>query len=201
MAKRKRQYAAEYARRIRNATARGLSKSQARGHPGANQTSAATIRSGFKPARIDRALEDAIKEMRGGATLSAAAREAHVGRERLAAYAKRYAGAVAKSGRWTFDDKRTRRIYMAATGEQNLLVLRVPGIEPSSLAGQHYTESFAVLEDPDLYPAFVDKWSGVSIPDVKGKTRFFETDLNALFRMHFGEEADWTRIYHIEMPS
>ena len=200
MARRQRRYAEEYARRIRNATARGLTKSQARGHPGSTQESASAIRAGAKPAKVDWTLEAAIKEMRTGATLGRAARDAHVGRERLAAYAKRYAGAVSKGGQWTFDDKRTRRILMAATGEYNFLTLRVPGYDPSSLAGQHYTESVAVLDDPSLYPAFVEKWAGVSIPDVKGKTRFFETDLNALFRMHFGEEADWTRVYHIEMP-
>ena len=131
----------------------------------------------------------------------AATREARVGRERLAAYAKRYAGAESKGGRWTFNDQRNRRVFMAATGEHNLLTLRVPGYDPASLAGQHFFEGLAVLENPDLYPAFVEKWAGVSIPDVKGQVRYFETDLNALFRMHFGEEADWTHIYQIELPS
>ncbi len=139
--------------------------------------------------------------MRNGATLGAAAREARVGRERLAAYAKRYAGAESKGGRWTFDDKRNRRIIMAATGEHNLLTLRVPGHDPASIAGQHFFEGRAVLDDPDLYPAFVEKWAGISIRDVKGQVRHFETDLNALFRMHLGEEVDWSRIYQIEMPS
>ena len=93
-----------------------------------------------------------------------AAREAHVSRERLAAYAKHYAGADFKGGRWTFDDQRKRRVYMAATGEHNLLTLKVPGYDPSSLAGLHFTESRAVLENPDLHPAFIAKWAGVSIP-------------------------------------
>jgi len=191
----------KYARRIASATARGLTRPQARGHPGSAQQSAAAIRGKAKPAKVDWTLESAIKEMRNGASLSAAAREAHVSRERLAAYAKHYAGAESKGGHWTFDDQRKRQVYMAATGEHNLLTLKVPGYDPSSLAGLHFTQSRAVLENPDLHPAFVEKWAGVSIPDVKGNVRFFETDLNALFRMHFGEEADWTRVYHLEMPS
>ena len=198
---RARNYKSEYARRIRNATSRGLTKSQARGHPGPTQKSASAVRTGAKPAKVDWTLEAAIKEMRNGATLVVAARQAHVGRERLAAYAKRHAGAASQAGHWTFHDHRTRHVYMAAAGEHNLLTLRVPGHDPASLAGEHFAESVAVMENPDLLPAFVEKWAGVSIPDVKGKTRFFETDLNALFRMHFGEEPDWTRIYHIEMPS
>lgn len=201
MAKRERKYAAEYARRIRNATARGLTKSQARGHPGALQQSASALRSGPKPARLDWGLEGAIKSMRAGATLSDAAREAHVGRERLATYAKRYAGAVSKGGRWTFADNRARRVLVAAEGEPNFLVLKVPGFDPANLAGLHYAESLAVLDDRSLLPAFVERWSGVSIPDLKGQTHYFATDINALFRAHFGDEADWTRIYHIYMPS
>lgn len=199
MAKRARNFAAEYARRIRNATARGLTKSQARGHPGPAQNSALIIRTGAKPAKVDWTLEAAIKEMHAGATLSAAARQARVGRERLAAYAKRNAGAIRKGGTWTFDDRRARRVIMAETGEHNFSIFRVPGRDPASLAGQHYAEGLAVLENPNLYPAFVEKWAGVSIPDVKGKIRFFETDLNALFRMHNAEEVDWTLIYQIEM--
>lgn len=200
MAKRARNFAAEYARRIRNATARGLSKSQARGHPGPAQNSASAIRTGAKPAKVDWTLESAIKEMRAGASLSIAAREAHVGRERLAAYAKQYAGAASKGGKWTFNDKRTRQILMAATDEHNFLIMTVPGYDPSSLAGEHYSEGRAVLDDPSLHPAFVEKWAGVSIPDMKGNQHFFATDLNALFRAHYGDEADWTRIYQIFMP-
>lgn len=201
MAKRERDYAAEYARRIRNATARGLTRSQARGHPGAAQQSASILRSGPKPAKLDRVLEGAIKSMRSGATLGDAAREAHVGRERLATYAKRYAGAAMKGGRWSFADDRTRQVLMAAAGEPNFLVLKVPGYDPANLAGLHFAEGLAVLENRSLHPAFVERWSGVSIPDSNGQNHYFATDINALFRAHFGDEADWTRIYHIYMPS
>ena len=201
MAKRKRNYATEYERRIRNATARGLTKSQARGHPGFAQKSATAIRTGTKAIAADPTLESAIRQMRSGKTLADAARNAHVSRERLASYAKRYANAVATNGRWSFDDRRPRQIIIAANGEHNFLVLRVPGHDPASVAGEHYNEALAALENPNLYPAFVEKWSGVSIPDVKGKIRFFETDLNALFRAHNNDDFDWTRIYKIEMPS
>ena len=139
--------------------------------------------------------------MRTGATLSEAARGAHVGRERLATYAKRYAGAVSRGGRWTFADDRARRVMVAVEGEPNFLVLKVPGFDPANLAGLHYAESLAVLEDRSLLPAFVERWSGVSIPDLKGEKHYFATDINELFGAHFGNEADWARIYHIYMPS
>lgn len=100
-----------------------------------------------------------------------------------------------------FDDRRSRRIVMAERGQPNFSISRVPGHTEAALAGEHFAESLALLENPNLYPSFVAKWGDISIPDLTGKPRFFATDPNALFRAHEGEEIDWTRIYQITMPS
>lgn len=187
-----RNYRQEYARRIERAKARGLSRTQARGHARHGE---APIRP--KPAKIDRTLEDAIKAIRGGATMSAAAKRFHVGRERLATYAKKQAGASRQGRRWTFTDTRERRVPVIVAGELHPVTIRVKGHGPAELAGLHHAEASAALENPELFPPFIAKWEGKTIADTRGREYVFATDPNQIFRAIGGEEIDWSRIYHL----
>jgi hypothetical protein len=81
--KSKRNYAVEYARRIARAVTRGLSKSQARGHP----KPAETVTGSKRTALEDDRLQLALKVLRQEKSLTAAAREAKVSPERLRRYA------------------------------------------------------------------------------------------------------------------
>jgi hypothetical protein len=83
--KSKRNYAVEYARHIARAVTRGLSKSQARGHPKPAETVTGSKRTA-KPLEDDR-LQLALKVLRQEKSLTAAAREAKVSPERLRRYA------------------------------------------------------------------------------------------------------------------
>lgn len=77
-----RDYRGEYQRRKLRALARGLSLSQARGHPRAGERYAS------KSAQllvVDDRFEKALREMRRGSSLAAAARELRVSREKLSA--------------------------------------------------------------------------------------------------------------------
>lgn len=192
MPKKPRNYRQEYARRIERAKARGLSRSQARGHARHGE---APIR--HKPAKVDRTLEDAIKAIREGATMSAAAKRFHVGRERLAAYAKKQAGASRQGGRWTFSDTRKRRVPVIVADELHLVTIRVEGHRPAELAGQHYAEANAAIENPELFPPFIAKWKGKTITDSRGREYVFATEPSQIFRAIAGDEIDWSRIYHL----
>ena len=189
---RQRDYKAEYQRRIASAAKRGLSRSQARGHARHGE---APIRP--KPIKIDRTLEDAIKAIRAGATMSAAAKRFHVGRERLATYAKKQAGASRQGRRWTFSDMRERRVPVIVAGERYPVTIRVEGHRPAELAGQHYAEASAAIESPELFPPFIAKWQGQTIVDTRRRKYVFATDPNQIFRAIGGEEIDWSRIYHL----
>ena len=190
---RKRDYREEYERRIANAAKRGLSRSQARGHPRSGET---PIRP--KPSnKPDRTLEDAIRAMRSGETLSAAAKRFHVGRERLAAYARKQAGASRQGRSWIFNDTRTRRVPVIAAGEPYPVTISAKGHGPAELAGQHYAEASEAVENPDLFPLFIAKWKGKAIADIHGREYVFSTDPNQIFRAISGEEIDWSRIYHL----
>lgn len=197
--KHSRDYKAEYDRRIRNALARGLTRSQARGHPGAFLSYASERQPTRARSKPDRQLEEAIKAVRAGESLSAAARQARVGRERLAAYAKRFAGGAWQGSTWTFDDKRIRQIPIIAAGEPNSLIIRVPGFEPAHLAGQHFEEASQALEDQAKFPAFIERWRDVSITDTTGRSYALSIDPNQLYRAVAADEIDWTRIYHLYM--
>jgi hypothetical protein len=78
-------YKAEYARRIANAKKRGLSRSQARGHPKPAESSIRTSPGG-RPIE-DARLQLGLKVLRQEKSLSAAAREARISPERLRRYA------------------------------------------------------------------------------------------------------------------
>ena len=197
MPRKQRQYAEEYARRIERAMARGLTRAQARGHPGAGTAYASGDKTKAKRSKPDRTLEDAIKAMRRGETLSAAAKRGHVGRERLAAYAKQHAGASRKGRKWTFKDTRTRRIPIIAAKEPHPVTIRVNDYHAAELAGQHYLEASEAVENPELFPPFIAKWEGRTITDVRGREYVLSTDPNQIFRAIGGEEIDWSRIYHL----
>jgi hypothetical protein len=197
---RPRRYDVEYARRVRNALARGLTRSQARGHPAAGTPHISGRGKKLKSSKPDRTLEDAIKAIRQGETLTAAAKNAGVSRERLSAYAKQYAGAARHGRRWTFNDARVRRIPIIAAGEVSFLTIKVPGFEPAHLAGQHFDEASKALEDHELFPSFIERWTGVSITDVNGNDHLFATEPSQLYRVIGADEIDWARIYHLYMP-
>ena len=80
MARKKRDYKAEYLRRIGRGLTQGLSRSQARGHPGPAEPLAAkaTAKVGYNLR-----LEAGFKALRQGKTLTESAREVRVAPERL----------------------------------------------------------------------------------------------------------------------
>lgn len=196
---RQRNYKAEYARRIASAERRGLTRSQARGHPAAGTAYASMVHA--KPARAkpDPVLEEAVAAMRAGESLGAVARRMRIGRERLSAYAKRQAGATRSGKLWTFNDTRVRRVPVIAGDSLTFDVIKVPGFDPAHLAGEHYEQAQKALEEPTLFPAFIERWRGVRITDVKGRTYAFATDPNQLARAIHAEEIDWARIYKLYM--
>lgn len=78
-----RDFAAEYAKRKTRAEERGLSVSQARGHPRINEQPLRTAAQGFMYHPV---LEEGLKQVRDGATLHHAAASVHVSTERLRRY-------------------------------------------------------------------------------------------------------------------
>src|SRR5215203_6846026 len=132
MAKRKRDYKAEYRRRIEKGLAKGFSKSQARGHPRSGEKHASVRTS---TPRYDKKLEMGLKEMRRGKSLKAAARSVHVAPERLRTYATQTGVVHKERRRWVVkDDHRPRQVQVFSGGWAHEIT--VAGYEQASLIGR-----------------------------------------------------------------
>lgn len=175
----KRNYKAEYQRRIANAAKRGLSRSQARGHARADEK---PVRS--KAAQADPALERALRLMRKHETQGAAARGAGVSPERFRRFLRENDLASHKGGAWTFTDNRLRE--MASFTDGRAVQLKLRGFDPASSNGEYLKAVERFLATNDY--SFIEPFVGKSVRDAKGKSHLFETDPNQLYRLTSGDE-------------
>lgn len=186
----KRDYKAEYARRIANAAKRGLSRSQARGHARAGET---TIRS--KTLKSDERLEAALKLLRQTGNQGRAAKEAGVSAERFRRFLRTNALAQRQGRRWHITDNRTRRMTVISGGEASEITLR--DYEQASLNGKHLAAVGAFLRSNDI--DLLRPFDGQSVVDASGEAHPLETDPNALYRLaHAGSEV-FHEIYRLNL--
>ena len=190
MATRNRDFRAEYARRIERGLTKGLSRSQARGHPRGTEA-ARTLSSGAET--YNRQLEDGFRLIRDGRTLSSAAREVHASPERLRAYLQMQKIAEKRGRRWVpLPDQRPRRMLMYSDGQ----LARVK-VDPSvaSLVGSYMGQVSRFLETND--PSGLGIFHGHGITDLRGTFHPFETDPNALYRLANTGQQSFEQIYRI----
>ena len=149
MARRERDYAKEYSNRIARGTQRGLTRSQARGHPGPGQ---ALVSQPLAPARYSRQLEVGFRAIREGKPLAAAAKEIHVSPERLRRYLREQ-GIAERKGRWwiALDDKRRRQMLVYSKGEARLVTVDRPDIRYRHLHVRR--QSLSSYKPPYIPPA------------------------------------------------
>lgn len=193
MAKKPRDFRAEYKRRITNAAKRGLSRSQARGH----------ARAGEKPLRpkkntsrnIPAKVQAAIKGIQQGSSLSAAAREARIAPERLRRFLYDHDLAKRAGRAWRFTDNLQREMNVTSNGEDKLV--RFSDFEQASLNGRHQAaiKAFVNNNDPDFLTSFI----GQSVIDASGIAHPLETDRNTLFRLRLTDERPFHEIYRLTL--
>ncbi len=186
----KRDYKAEYARRIVNAKKRGLSRSQARGHAKAGEK---PIRA--KPVKSDASLEAALKLLRQTNHQGRAAKEAGVSIERFRRFLRSNSLAERKGGKWRITDKRNRRMTVITNSEAVELTLR--DFDQSSLNGRHLAAVGAFLRSNDI--DLLQPFEGQAVIDAAGQVHPLETDPSALYRLSAAGSEVFHEIYRLNL--
>lgn len=189
MSRRPRDYRAEYARRIARGAMRGLSRSQARGHP---RQAEAPLR--IKRPAFSRQLEAGLRAIKSGQSLSEAARSVHVAPERLRRYLAASGIAKKRGGRWTVgpDDTRIRQMLLYSQGAP--MVVSVTPTE-ADIIGRYMAAVGRFLESND--PAYLAPFAGEAVTDTDGHRHPLETDPNALYRLDATGGETFEDVYRI----
>jgi len=192
MAKRRdRNHTAEYRHRIAQGMARGLTRSQARGHRRAAEAIVAK-------SRKQRALEDAklqmgLRYLRKEKNFTKAAKEAHVSPERLRTVAIEK-GIVEKRGRrWTIKRDLPRRVLVLADGRERTIT--VPNFKTASVVGKHWSAIGSFVRTADV--AFLRPFIGKTVTDMSGKSYVLETRTNVVLRHAHAGGSSFEQTYRI----
>lgn len=151
-----RNHKAEYARRIARGSARGLSRSQARGHPKVAETPVWSARRSLEDARI----QIALRTLRQERTFAAAAKAAKVSPERLRKYAIER-GLIEKAGR------RWRPRADLPRSEAKSLPITVGNIQTASAVGRFMAAVGRFLDTNDR--SVLTPFIGQSVRDINGR--------------------------------
>jgi hypothetical protein len=191
MVKRKRDFKAEYRRRVERALAKGLSKAQARGHRRATEARVAK-------SRAEKALEDAklqmgLRYLRKEKSFSKAAKEAHISPERLRTYAKER-GLIEKRGRhWVIRQNLPRRVLVYSGGREHIII--VGNFKAASLVGKHMSAVGSFVRTADI--SHQRPFIGKTVKDIDGNSYVLETRPNFLYRLSHAGGRNFQQIYRI----
>jgi hypothetical protein len=184
---RKRDNKAGYRRRIEIGHARGLSRSQARGHARAHEA-----RVKAKPAKSDERLEKALRELRLTNNQTKAAKEAGVSPERFRRFLREQKLAERKGRVWEITDNRPRD--MTALTTRGAFDLKLPDFETASLVGQHNAAVKTFLDTNDI--SRLRPFEGSTVKDTSGRKYVLETRPNVIRRLDASGET-FEQIYRI----
>jgi hypothetical protein len=187
----KRDYRAEYRRRIASGAAKGVSRSQARGHPKPSEAAIASKRTP-RPIEDDR-LQLAFKVLRQEKSLTAAARAAKISPERLRHFATERDIIERRGRRWTVRHQLPRRMLLFSDARAVQVV--VGDFASASKVGRFMSAVSHFLRTNN--PASLREFEGASVADVSGKTHVFETRPNALYRLASVHDQSFEQIYRI----
>jgi hypothetical protein len=191
MARRPRNYKAEYQRRVARGVAKGLSRSQARGHPRHHEPYVAQL---AKARPYDPLLEEGLKRIREGRPMAASAHSIGVAPERLRSYVTRTGVGRKEANRWRIGpDYRNREMLVYSAGRALIVVL--PDYRQASLAGAYMGAVGRFLYSNDR--AELDPFAGQGVTTQDGRSLPFETRPNVLYRLAATEGASFEEVYRI----
>ena len=183
-----RDYKAEYRRRLDRASARGLSRSQARGHARSGEAQIQGPKS-----KTDDRLEAALKVLRQTGDRTAAAKSVNIAPERLRRFLRENVQIEGRGRSLKITDNRPRDMTVISDGKAD--VLRLRDYDQASLNGQHLSavREFIRTNDRELLLPFDDR----AVIDAKGKAHPLETDPNELHRIAAQGDEVFHEIYRL----
>ena len=184
-----RDYRQEYARRDARGRAKGLSKSQIRGHSKAHES---TLRA-LKPISDDR-LQLALRTLRQEQNFAAAAKAGKIAPERLRKYALEK-GLIEKEGRRWRVKAELPRFFRGLPTNGRSVDITVGDFESASLVGGFLTAVGQFLNTNNR--ALLTPFIGMSVKDIAGKEHLFETRPNVLYRLSARGGESFEQIYRI----
>ena len=184
----KRDYRAEYRRRVQRGLGKGLSLSQARGHPKVSE----------KPIRQPRPIADdrlqiSLKALRSGKPLIEAAKQIRVSPERLRNQAKALGGIHKKHNRWVVKQTLPRQMLIYSEGEARTIT--IGRFKYASKLGSYMAAVGRFLSSNDI--SYLEPFIGKSVKDNRGNIYVFETNPNALYRIAASGQESFEQIYRI----
>lgn len=191
MVKRRRDGKEEYRRRIARGAAKGLSRSQARGHPKANEPWAK--RTGRITALDDVKLQMGIRALRTKKSFAKAAKVAQISPERLRAYAHEKKLIEKRGRRWFLKLDLPRRLLIFSGGRERTIT--VGDFKAASLVGKYMSHVgwFLTSNDKAHLKPFAKKY----VTDIDGKSYLLETRPNVLYRLSHAGGNSFEQIYRI----
>jgi hypothetical protein len=166
-----RDYKAEHRRRLERGRERGLTPSQARGHPRAYEVGLKA-----KPIKSDERLEAALRQLRQTHNQAKAAKEAGVSSERFRRFLREQKLAERKGRVWQITDTRPR--HMTTLTTRGAIDLTLPGFATASLVGQHNGAVKSFLDTNDV--SRLQHFEGLTIQDTSRRTHVLETRPNII---------------------